>query len=437
MFLNMFLNKEVKIKMLKKIILLVTLFTLILTTIGASISFGADNVKITLVGFEVGSYYVDEFREKTGIEVEVTTIPYKDRHQKIVVSFMGGNPYDLIVGSNTWTPEFAMAGWLEPLNNRITSDMREQNFESTWKVSEIGGQYYSIPWVFNIDSFMYNEQILGKAGITHPPSTWDEFIQQARKIKELGIVEYPLAWTWSESNMAPAYFLMVRNFGGEFFDKQGNPVFNDEAGVEALEFMKKLYQEGLINPTALTQGFDSVANQMYAGQAAFMINGIKHYQLVNDPTISRVAGHCMLGLMPGIKGKTTGGQTLLNTGDLSIAADSLHKDEAWEYIKFFTSKEIEKKLYLLSKTSGSCKSLYETQEFKETFRPATVKSGDPASIFIKQVERAEAMPTGPWSAEFTTKLTNQIHAAIMGQKSCKEALDTLAKEFEQLKKIYQ
>ena len=35
-------------------------------------------------------------------------------------------------------------------------------------------------------AFYYDKEVFDKAGISEPPSTWDEFYQDAKKIKQIG-----------------------------------------------------------------------------------------------------------------------------------------------------------------------------------------------------------------------------------------------------------
>ena len=48
-----------------------------------------------------------------------------------------------------------------------------------------------MPWLMDVKYFMYNKDILSKAGIASPPTTWEELVDQAKIIKDKGLVEFP------------------------------------------------------------------------------------------------------------------------------------------------------------------------------------------------------------------------------------------------------
>ena len=69
---------------------------------------------------EVVKDLVPEFeRENPGIRIVVQQIPWTAAHEKLLTGFVGGSPPDLAQLGNTWIPEFAAIGALEPLEASI------------------------------------------------------------------------------------------------------------------------------------------------------------------------------------------------------------------------------------------------------------------------------------------------------------------------------
>jgi multiple sugar transport system substrate-binding protein len=68
-------------------------------------------------------------------------------------------------------------------------------------------------------SFLYNEEMLKKAGIAAPPQTWDEVTEQALKIKKAGLSEYPVMLALAnESWLIEFLSAMVFSHGRRFAD---------------------------------------------------------------------------------------------------------------------------------------------------------------------------------------------------------------------------
>lgn len=66
---------------------------------------------------------VGQFNQKyPDIKVEIETMTFDQMRDRLVSSFQASQPaYDLIVVDNPWMDDFADAGFLEPLNDRIAA----------------------------------------------------------------------------------------------------------------------------------------------------------------------------------------------------------------------------------------------------------------------------------------------------------------------------
>ena len=54
------------------------------------------------------------------------------------------------------------------------------------------GKRYGLPYYTDSNSLTYNSDILAKAGITKGPASLEELEAQALKIKNAGLLEYPI-----------------------------------------------------------------------------------------------------------------------------------------------------------------------------------------------------------------------------------------------------
>ena len=73
---------------------------------------------------------VPQFNEEyPDITIDIETLTFDQMRDRLVASFQSSDPnYDLIVVDNPWMVDFADAGFLEPLDNRI-ADTTEYNAE--------------------------------------------------------------------------------------------------------------------------------------------------------------------------------------------------------------------------------------------------------------------------------------------------------------------
>ena len=93
----------------------------------------------------------------------------------------------------------------------------------------------------------------------------------------------------------------------QFVDANGKALFNQGGGLAALTFMKKLLDEGLVDPASLSQTEDDVNSVVSAGQAAMALNWTYGLSVMNDPSKSTVAGKIKVAPSPGEGSVTTSG----------------------------------------------------------------------------------------------------------------------------------
>jgi multiple sugar transport system substrate-binding protein len=130
------------------------------------------------------------------IKVVMEYVGYDYVHDKIVTGMAAKPPgYDAAMIDVIWPDEFIKAGYLLDVTDRVTDDMKTNMFPASWNGVTRNGKIYGMPWLMDVKYFMYNQDILTKAGIAAPPTTWEELVDQATIIKQKGLAEYPIIWS--------------------------------------------------------------------------------------------------------------------------------------------------------------------------------------------------------------------------------------------------
>src|SRR4030067_3847757 len=181
---------------------------------------------------------VAEFNEGSpDVKVEIEYVSYDALHDKITTAMASSPPaYDVFLMDDVWYAEMAKAGYVADVTSKITQDMRDKVFPSSWDITTVNGTVYGMPWLLDTKYFFYNEKLLKEAGFDAPPKTWEELVDQAKVIKEKGIVEYPLVASWGQYEAAVAdWVALLYGMGGQMVDDQGQPAFNNPAGGASVE----------------------------------------------------------------------------------------------------------------------------------------------------------------------------------------------------------
>jgi multiple sugar transport system substrate-binding protein len=361
-----------------------------------------------------------------GITVVPEYVGYDALHDKIVTDQVGGSGlYDLVLMDTPWPAEFVKAGIVTDITDKIPADFKSGVFDSAWTAASYQGKYYGVPWINDTKFFFYNQKMLTDAGITSAPKTWDDVVTAAQAIKAKGIVQYPLIGSWKQAEAVICdWTQLAAVFGGsDFFDAQGNANFNKGGGLGALTFMKKLIDDGLMNPAALGFGEDDVNNTMAAGQAAMALNWTYGYSVMNDPAKSKVAGQIQVVASPGEGSVATSG---VNGGmSIAITKSSKHPDEALKYA-----------LWLASQKSQEMDTANAFPMWKASFDSADVTKANPAYFAAAKVQFAGlvARPVVPYYTKLSNALQVAIQTALQGKATPDAALNDVAAKLADLQK---
>ncbi|MBN9633303.1 MAG: extracellular solute-binding protein, partial [Actinobacteria bacterium] len=248
---------------------------------------------------DVASMIKDFEAKNPKITVKPTFVAYEALHDKIVTSAPAGT-YDVVHLDVIWPAEFASKGIITDVTKNFPASWKSEMLGGALSSAEYQGKYYGVPWGPSTKLFFYNKDMLAKVGAgPDDVKTWDGVLAVAKKLKDAGIVQYPISWSWSQAEaLVCDYAELLGAFGGQFTDSSGKLVINKGAGVQALEFMKKSIDDGLTDPASTTFLEDDTDKSMAAGKTAMELNWESTFRDQNDPSISKVVGQVAVTVPP-------------------------------------------------------------------------------------------------------------------------------------------
>jgi multiple sugar transport system substrate-binding protein len=362
------------------------------------------------------------------IKVSMEYVGYDYVHDKIVTGMAATPPgYDAAMIDVIWPDEFIKAGYLLDVTNRVTADMKANMFPASWNGVTRNGKIYGMPWLMDVKYFMYNKDILTKAGISAPPKTWEELVDQATVIKQKGLAEFPIIWSWNQKEGVVCDFtVLLFGNGGAFLDSSGKPVFNNEKGVQVLTWMKQTLDAGLSNPSSVSSDEPAVEADFMAGKSAFAVNWLFQYSDSNDASKSQIVGQAALAPMPvfaagaaaGIKGSSVDGSS-----SFAIMATSRYADQTWKFLTYLASNEVQ------TKFSAEMLPVWQNDYQGDALAKllaATATNPVTVPAFQAQFPYANERPTVAYYNEASAALQLAIQEALTGGKTPKQALDEAA-----------
>lgn len=355
------------------------------------------------------------------LTVNLTFVPYESLEQKIITSAQSGS-YDVVLSDAPFTAKFAKGGIVQTVPE-LAADTRADIFQGALDACTYNGKVYGMPWLNDVKYLYYNKKMLKSAGFAAPPKTWDEFLVQAKAIKDKKLVDFPIVWSWAQAEAIMCdYTTLSADFGGAMFDSNGKPQLSAEGNQAALDFMVKSIRDGISNPKSTEYLEEDVRGVFSSGQAAFAINWSYMYNLAKDPTQSKLLPEDVgIALIPGsdkaFSGTVNGGQPL------AISAGCKHPAEAWKFILFLTGKDFQRKY---SKNALPIwKSLYTD--------PEVIKNSPEVVALSKtQYDYIANRPQVPYYSAFSTQMQVTLQEALLGKKAVADALKEAQAAAEEL-----
>lgn len=359
------------------------------------------------------------------VSVNLEFVPYEALHDKIVLSQgAGSGGYDVVLFDVIWPAEFSQFGLLQDVTDRIPESYQEGVLPGAWTTVEYEGRRYGLPWILDTKYLFYNEEMLKAAGFDAPPKSWEELLQQAQAIKDQGLVEFPIVWSWAQAEAVICdYTTLLAAFGGEFLDADGQPAFHTGAGLQALQYMTGSIESGLSNPNSAEYLEEDVRRVFSSGQAAFALNWAYMYNLANDPAESQVAGKVRVAPAPGAEGVSEVSAVNGSMG-LGVTSTSANADLAWEYVLHLTSQPVQNRYSRLS-----------LPIWASSYGDPEVRKDQEELVDAAQVSLAAMYPrpTVPNYVEMSTILQQAIQQALLGQAGAEEALSDAAAQAARLR----
>jgi sorbitol/mannitol transport system substrate-binding protein len=385
-----------------------------------------------------------------GIKLKFISLSENQARAKITMSTaMGGSQFDVAMISNFETPQ-----WAKDLSDyaKNTPGYDENDFIPSLRDSlSYEGNMYSVPFYGESSFLMYRKDMFEQAGINvnQDPNyqpTWQEVAGWADKLKTDDRAGICLRGKPGWGEVLAPLDTVINTFGGRWFDDKWNAQLNSPEVKNAVNFyVDTIKKSGELG--ASSTGFQECANLFGQGQTAMWYDATSAVSVLEDPkTYPDLVGK--IGYLPApIVEKPNSGW--LYTWALGIPKGAKNPDGAWKFISWMTSKDYMKlvgeKLGWARVPPGSRTSTYtelpEYEAISKSYGPLTLQSitnATPNKPTVQPVPYTGVQFVGiPEFQDLGTRVSQQISAAIAGQKSVDDALAQAQQYAEVVGKSYQ
>jgi multiple sugar transport system substrate-binding protein len=360
-----------------------------------------------------------KWKAQTGVSIEVISLAYDEVHDKILSSARGGADVDIVYVDTIWPAEFARAGYLMPVDDYITEEMRRGIDKPLFEQLVWDGKLWAFPFNNQSKWLFYNQAILNKAGYDQPPKTWEEMEAMSRKMMDMGLVKHGIAWGWAQAEgLICDVTAFLYGFGGQWFDSRGNWAFDSSAGIEMLEWMvKSIEAGGWADPASTSLNDRTDLNPFLVGDTAFVLNWAFAWGLIQDPNESKVVDQVKITLIPAAESSAVVSSSVTGGGGWGILSSSDTPEQAAELLQYLMSEKVQTKALELQQNMPVWTKMYND--------PTILKAYPHFQAMGPQFQYAHFRPVLPWYSEWSQRAQAEVQAALTGAKSARKALDDL------------
>jgi len=219
---------------------------------------------------------IDEFnKSQDQIYVNQQALDWGQYYNKLLAAMLAGNPPDLAIMHKSSLPDYVQRGTVLPLNNYMSSSLKQDYLQNILQAVTFNGQIYAFPLDTHPLVLYYNKNVLKQAGFVDSkgqvilPKTFEEFYSFCKQIKQK-TGKYGFSIEDANGLGERLWLTIYRNLGGALEDSKGNFSIDKAMAEKTYNEILKFYKEGLTTYV----NYDTARAMLVSGDAAFNFDGV-------------------------------------------------------------------------------------------------------------------------------------------------------------------
>ena len=277
--------------------------------------------------------------ENPNVKINFETFDYDTYIQTLQTALPAKTEADILQMFGSWVCSYVEGGNLAEVPAGVISlaDAQAQFFESAVGGFTCDDKLYGLPQEFNIEygAALVNTRLAEGAGITDITAgwaSWDEFIADTKALAVVqdGVMTRAGFNFTGSDGIATMFHSLILQYGGDYLTDEGYRV-NTPEGMQALELMKRLVDEGLVDPVLFNDDENWVGDSYFEETSAIGLVGpwaVPEY----SGDFEEVAAVTEYVELPSV-----GAEPLFAAASgwgLTVSANSQVQQAAWEFVKY-------------------------------------------------------------------------------------------------------
>ncbi len=315
--------------------------------------------------------------------VNAILLPEGSYNDQVNAAALAGDLPCLLDFDGPFLYNYAWSGYLAPLDDYVSADMKADFLPSIISQGTYGGKLYSLGTFDSGLAIWGNKAMLKEAGVRIPTSiddawTMDEFMAAMEALSALEGVEYVIdfklnygAGEWQSYGFSP----IVQSFGGDLIDRtdyqSADGVLNGPKAVAAMEFFQGLFDAGYANPAP-------AGDDDFYGRKVVPLAYVGHWMW--GPHSEGLGDDLVLMPMPNFGGKAVTGMGSWNWG---LTSSCGNPDAAWKFLEYLVEPD---QILRMTNANGAVPARKSAVAKSDLFG-----EGGPLNIFVQQLEGGVAL----------------------------------------------
>jgi multiple sugar transport system substrate-binding protein len=363
-------------------------------------------------------------KQHPNIKVVLEPVSYKEKETKYTVESVAGRAPDVFHVHAFSLPMFFSKGFAKDLTPFIEKE--SSGFLDAWyplplELMKHNGKMHAMPGDYMTMVLFYNTNMFKAAGldINKPPKTWSQFLKYAKKLTrdtdgDGKIDQWGFGTVGAKS---PGFSLrfgpFIWSYGADYLSPDmGQSALDTREAKKAFKYFVELYTKHKVVPPGLTaMNPQEVRTQLAQKKVAMILGSGWTPPIVNKINPDLNAFEVLKCAPAPMKSKEA---TAIWLSSWVMSPNTKHPKEAWELLKFITSKEMELKWFMDHRVTSSRKDV-------SGIAPEILNDKF-ASVMASQLPYGNVEPQIKQWPEIMDTFTTSLQEAIVGMKTPKKAL---------------
>jgi multiple sugar transport system substrate-binding protein len=292
---------------------------------------------------------------------------------------------------------------------------------------KFSGRLYAVPVRHATQGLFYNEALLQERGITAPPTTMEELVEQARRLTYTASDGRPVVGMVLASDLSVFPVIFARAYGGDFIGPDFKVLPDEDAMTKALTTLRGMFEAGSLPRSYATTTNEDQVTWIQQGRAAFTVLPFARYAQLNRQDQSRYPGRIKAVEFPVSQGLRARGQQMVSVTEfwaMCILANSRQKDLGWSFIREMSSKAV---------TLGAARNGNGPVRISTYSQPSFTADQPLAAVEAQALSRARVpLPAFPEAALALAIFIEEVQSAVIGRKSVRDAIAAIGERVRPL-----